>query len=144
MLATILLICTALLIPAHQDDERFTVAGLKNQEVETFFLNFKEAVGKSEKRKVAGMVSYPIRVTLKSGRRMRLANQAAFIRYYDQVLHEEFKQLIAATETKDLWAKSAGVATPRGEVWFSGIGKPNQPEDVYEIKIIALNGPMRP
>lgn len=143
MLATILLICTAL-FPTHQADERFTVAGLKNQEVETFFLNFKEAVGKGEKRKVAGMISYPIRVTLKSGRRMRLANQSAFIRYYDQVFHEEFKQLIATTETKDLWAKSAGVATPRGEVWFSGIVKPNKSEDDYEIKIIALNGPLRP
>ena len=127
-----------------QDRGRFAVAGLEDRETEEFFASFKEAVAKGEKRTVAGMLSYPIRVTVKSGRRMKLSNVAAFIRAYDQIFYDEFKQLIAETEAKDLWAKSAGVATPRGEVWISGIVKDSKNLDKYEIKIISINGPIRP
>lgn len=126
-----------------QDTRRFAVAGLEDRETEEFFASFKEAVAKGEKRTVAGMLSYPIRVTAKSGRRLRLSNAAAFIRTYDQIFYAEFKQLIAETEAKDLWAKSAGVATPRGEIWISGIVKDSKNLDKYEIKIIAINGPIR-
>ena len=131
-----------LALPLQQD--RFAVAGLNEQETVAFFASFKEAIAKGEKRAVGGMLSYPIRVTLKSGRRVRLANSAAFIRAYDQIFYDEFKQLIAETEAKDLWAKSAGVATPRGEVWIAGIVKDSKNLDKYEIKIIAINGPIRP
>lgn len=128
-------------LPTKQD--RFAVAGLYEQETVAFFASFKEAVAKGEKRAVAGMLSYPIRVTFKSGRRARLANAAAFIRAYDQIFYDEFKQLIANTEAKDLWAKSAGVATPRGEIWIAGIVKNPKDPDNYVIKIIAINGPIR-
>ena len=127
-----------------QDANRFAVAGLEERETEEFFASFKAAVAKGEKRTVAGMLSYPIRVTFKSGRHARLANAGAFMRAYDQIFYDDFKQLIAETEAKDLWAKSAGVATPRGEVWIAGIVKNPKNLDKYEIKIIALNGPIRP
>ena len=141
----LLLVWTAMVsaLPMKQDAGRFAVAGLNDRETEAFFASFKEAVAKGEKRKVAAMVSYPIRVTVKSGRRMRLSNAAAFIKTYDQIFYDEFKELIAKTESKDLWAKSAGVATPRGEVWFAGIVRDGNDLDKYEIKIIALNGPIR-
>ena len=141
----LVLVFTAMVfaLPGKQDENRFAVAGLNEQETVAFFASFKEAVAKGEKRAVAGMLSYPIRATLKSGRRVRLPNSAAFIRAYDQIFYNEFKQLIANTEAKDLWAKSAGVATPRGEVWIAGIVKNPKDPDKYVIKIIALNGPIR-
>ena len=126
-----------------QEANRFAVAGLEVRETEEFFTSFKEAVAKGEKRTVAAMLSYPIRVTVKSGRRLRLSNPAAFIKAYDQIFYAEFKQLIAETEAKDLWAQSAGVATPRGEVWISGIARDPKNLDKYVIKIIAINGPIR-
>jgi hypothetical protein len=138
----LILIASVFALPIRQD--RFGVAGLNEQETVVFFASFKEAVAKGEKRAVAGMLSYPIRVTVKSGRRMKLINAAAFIRAYDQIFYDEFKQLIAETEADDLWAKSAGVATPRGEVWIAGIVKNSKNLDKYEIKIIAINGPIRP
>ena len=141
----LLLVWTALVfaLPMKQEEGRFAVAGLNDRETEAFFASFKEAIAKGEKRKAAAMISYPIRVTVKSGRRIRLSNAAAFIRVYDQIFYDEFKQLIAKTEAKDLWAKSAGVATPRGEIWFSGIVRNAKEPDKYEIKIIAINGPLR-
>lgn len=127
-----------------QDENRFAVAGLKEREVEIFFNSFKVAVAKDDKRKVAAMVSYPIKVYLPSNRTLKIANSARFIKFYDQIFDEKFKKLIAGTELKDLWAKSSGVATPRGEIWINGVIKNPKFEDEYEIKITALNGPIRP
>lgn len=141
---TLLLFAIVAVQPSQQDEGRFAVAGLKEREVQVFFNSFKEAVAKGDKRKVATMVSYPIKVYLRSDRTVRISNSARFIKFYDQIFDEKFKDLIAATEFKDLWAKSSGVATPGGEIWINGIVKNPKFEDEYEIKITALNGPMRP
>jgi hypothetical protein len=130
--------------PNYQDENRFAVAGLKEREVEVFFNSFKGAIAKDDKRKVAAMVSYPIKVYLRSDRTVRISNSARFIKFYDQIFDKKFKDLIAATEFKGLWAKYSGVATPRGEIWINGIVKNPKFEDEYEIKITALNGPIRP
>ena len=129
---------------AQQDGGRFAVAGLKEREVEVFFSSFKDAIAKDDKRKVAAMVSYPIEVYLPSNRTVKIQNSARFIKFYNQIFNAKFKALIAATEFKDLWAKYSGVATPRGEIWINGIVKNTKFEDEYEIKITAINGPIRP
>ncbi len=131
-------------IPSYvmRQEGRFSAAGLKDQEVEIFFLSFRDAVSAGDKKKVASLVSYPIKATIAPGRRRTIRNQADFIRAYDQIFDEEFRQLIAKTEVKDLWARWTGVAMPRGEIWFSGIGR-KKSRDKYTIKIIAINGPIR-
>jgi hypothetical protein len=129
--------------PSQQDENRFAVAGLKEREVEVFFNSFKEAVAKGDKRKVAGMVAYPVPTRLSSGRSVEIVNKARFIKLYDQIFDNKFKQLIAQTEFKDLWAKFSGVATPRGEIWINGIMKNRTSVDDYVIKITTLNGPIR-
>ncbi len=143
VLIQLVLVCSSLGF-AHaqsQDISRFAVAGLEDKEVEVFFLSFKDAVGKGDRKKVASLVQFPVRVTLSSGRRMRIKTATEFLRNYNQIFGAELKKLIAETEVKDLWAKSAGVATPRGEVWISGI-VPNGQEN-YIIRIIAINGVFR-
>jgi len=78
-----------------------------------------------------------------SGRRTKLKNAHDFIGTYDRIFDDQFKQLILGTDVKDLWAKWSGVATPSGELWFSGIVlDPKHPEK-YTIKIITINGPVR-
>ena len=141
---TLLLVLFTATLARQQDNGRFAVAGLKEREVEVFFNSFKEAVAKADKRMVAGMVSYPIKVYLRSNRTVKIANSTRFIKFYDQIFDQKFKDLIEETESKDLWAKSSGVATPRGEIWINGIVKNPKFEDEYVIKITALNGPMRP
>jgi len=140
---TLLLILFTVALSRQQDEGRFAVAGLKEREVEVFFKSFKDAIAKDDKRKVAAMVSYPIRVYLRSDRAVKIVNSARFIKFYDQIFDEKFKRLIAETEFKDLWAKFSGVATPRGEIWINGIVKNPKFEDDYVIKITALNGPIR-
>ncbi len=130
--------------PSQQDENRFAVAGLKDREVEVFFNSFQEAIAKGDKRKVAAMLSYPLHARLSSGRSVEIVNKARFIKLYGQIFDNKFKQLIAQTEFKDLWAKFSGVATPRGEIWINGIMKNRTSVDDYVIKITTLNGPIRP
>jgi hypothetical protein len=125
-----------------QDQNRFAVAGVNEREVEFFFTAFKEAVAKGQKQRVASMVSFPIGVSLASGRRVKVRNSARFLKLYDQIFDAKFKQSIASTEFKDLWAKFSGVATPRGEIWINGILKNEKYPDQYEIKITTINGPI--
>ena len=124
-----------------QEQNRFAVAGVNEREVEIFFTAFKEAVAKGQKQRVATMVSFPINVPLASGRRVKVSNSARFVKVYDQIFDARFKQLIASTEFKDLWAKFSGVATPRGEIWINGVML-NSKSDQYEIKITSINGPI--
>ena len=126
-----------------QDENRFAVAGLKEHEVEVFFNSFKEAVAKGDKRRVARMVSYPLVAELSSNRTVKISSPARFIKLYDRIFDDKFKQLIAQTEFKDLWANYSGVATPGGAVWINGIMKNRTDVDKYEIKITTLNGPIR-
>src|ERR1044071_1408300 len=108
---TLLLILFTAALSQQQDENRFAVAGLKEREVEVFFTSFKDAIAKDDKRKVAAMVSYPIKVYLRSDRTVKIVNGARFIKFYDQIFDEKFKRVIAETQFKDLWAKFSGVAT---------------------------------
>ena len=139
----LLSITTAFSHPA-QKEGRFSVAGLDDdREVEQFFVSFKEAIAKGDKKKVASLASYPIRVNLGSGRWKRIRNAADFISAYDRIFDDKFTRLILRTDVKDLWAKWSGVAMPRGEIWFNGILKDAKHPKKYTIKITAISGPIR-
>ena len=135
------LLCVLFAVTCAQEQNRFAVAGVNEREVERFFTAFKEAVAKGQKQRVAAMVSFPISVPLASGRTVKMRNSARFVKLYDQIFDARFKQLIASTEFKDLWAKFSGVATPRGEIWINGVML-NSKLDEYEIKITSINGPI--
>jgi hypothetical protein len=135
---------TGLSHPLAQKEGRFSVAGLDDdREVEQFFISFKEAIAKADKKKVASLVSYPIKVNLASGRWTKIRNAADFIRTYDRIFDDQFKRLILRTDVKDLWAKSSGVAMPSGEIWFNGIVKDANHLKKYTIRITTINGPIR-
>lgn len=136
------LLCVLFATVCAQEKNRFAVAGVNEREVEVFFTAFKEGLAKGQKHRVAAMVSYPISVPLASGRTVRVSNSARFVKLFDQIFDVKFKQLIAETEFKDLWAKFSGVATPRGEIWINGIVKNEQYPDQYQIKITSINGPI--
>lgn len=122
-----------------QENERFAAAGLTNGEVETFYKDFREAISAGDKKKVASLVSFPVGVMLSSGAKRTIRNKADFVKSYDQIFDDEFRQLIAKTEVTALWARWTGVAMPRGEIWFAGVGKTKP----AVIKIITINGPIR-
>lgn len=118
---------------------KYSVAGLDNErEVETFFINFREAVKKHDKEKISSMISYPAKVTLASGKIVTIKAPKNFIKTYDKIFDSMFTDVISKKLPKDLWADSNGVSTESGEIWFGGVieGKNNK----YELKIITING----
>ena len=138
---SLLVFCLGLVLAqTPQQEERFSVAGLKDHEVEKFYKEFREAVAAGDKQKVASLVSFPITATLASGKRQTIRTRVAFVKSYDLIFDDKFRALIAKTEFADLWAKFSGVATPRGEIWIGGIVKSKTNFDDYVIKIIAING----
>jgi len=122
-----------------QDEGKYSVAGLKDREVERFFVSFKTAIAKGDKGMVSSMVSYPLTVILASGRRTKINNKAQLLRQFDAIFDPSFKRVIEQTRVDDLWANSHGVTTPDGDVWFSGVIKDVNKPEVYEIKITAIN-----
>ena len=138
------LLCVLFAVTCAQEENRFAAAGVNEREVEVFFTAFKEAVAHGRKQRVAAMVSYPIDVSVASGRRVTVHNSARFVRLYDQIFDDKFKKVIASIEFKDLWAKYSGVATPNGEIWINGVAPNSKLPKKYDIKIITINGPMRP
>jgi len=127
-----------------QSGGKFSLAGLDDREVEHFFISFKEAVAKNDKKKVASLTAFPVGVYLSSGHRMNIKSEADLLSKYDQIFDETFKQVISQTEVKDLWANWQGVAMPGGEIWINGIIRDAKRPEKYAIKITTINGPIRP
>ena len=126
-------------IPASNEG-RFSVAGLEDdREVEQFFVSFREGIANRDKKKVASLVSYPIRIKLTSGAAVKVRSSADFVRLYDRIFDAKFKRIIIGTDVKNLWAKSSGVATPGGEIWINGVIKNPKRPNKYTIKVTAIN-----
>jgi hypothetical protein len=120
---------------------KYANAGLKDAEVEQFFKSLQQAIDKRDKQAVASMISYPI-VVIINGRRQSIKNDASLVKNYDYIFDKRLSEFLIQTKTEGLWARSEGVATPGGEIWFSGVSKDPQHTDKYEIKIITINGIM--
>jgi hypothetical protein len=129
-------------VPA-QSGGKFSAAGLDDHEVGQFFIEFKKAVAKKDKKKVASLIEFPVEVSLASGRRTKIKSEAAFLGKYDEIFDESFEQTILQTEVKDLWARDQGVAMPSGEIWINGVFKDVKRAEKYTIKITTINGPIR-
>jgi hypothetical protein len=128
-------------VPATQEG-KYANAGLKDAEVIQFFKSLQQALDKGDKQAIASMVSYPISVII-NGRRQSIKNDASMIKNFDYVFDKRLSEFLVQTKIEQLWSRDQGVATPGGEIWFSGVIKDPQHLDKYEIKIIAINGIIR-
>jgi hypothetical protein len=118
---------------------KYAASGLKDAEAQQFFKALQQAIDKRDKQAVASMVSYPIVVVI-NGKRQSIKNDVSMIKNYDYVFDKRLSEFLVQTKIEELWARDQGVATPGGEIWFSGVNKDPQHLDKYEIKIIAING----
>lgn len=88
------LLCFGLASANPRQDGRFAAASLTDRDVETFFSSFREAIAAQDKKKVASLISYPVKVTLSSGPRRTIRNRAEFIKAYDRIFDDEFRETI--------------------------------------------------
>lgn len=128
----------------EQRRERFTVAGVKtDEEVERFWTTFQKAVAENDRNKVTSMAAYPLRVDyyfdpLKKNYRL-VKNRAAFIKTYDKIFDDALKNLIANTSVDDIWARSDGITTPRGEIWIGVFCLDRKCDGDYEVRLRTIH-----
>ena len=124
-------------------ENRYANSGFENDAaVEEFARRFRAAVLKRDMETVAGMVSYPISITV-GGNRRKFANAAALKRDYAAIFTAEYVKQIDACATTHLWGNSVGVMLGRGDVWIASVGvKAGGKEPTrFVTKVIALNTP---
>lgn len=116
----------------------FSVAGLTAGEVESFLGTLKDAVANDDRRAVASLVRYPIRVQL-DGQNTMIASAADFVSRYPEIINDNVKGALLAQETTELFANWRGVMIGRGEVWFGAVYEDPRDDETYHLRIIAIN-----
>lgn len=115
-----------------QGKGRYYVAGFDDDRaVESFAQKFWKAVVSKDREKVAGMVAYPVKVTI-AGKDVEIKNKAALIKNYDHIFNKDFYERVKSAVPHNLFAKASGVMLgDKGEIW---LGSEND-----SVKVIAIN-----
>ena len=104
--------------------EDYSFIGIKDaSQVPKFVASLQKALAAEDKDAVAGLVSYPLRVSV-GGQDLEVADKAAFVRQYDQIITKDIKQNILAQRLNDIFVNKQGVMVGSdGKVWALPDGK---------------------
>ncbi|WP_075354306.1 hypothetical protein [Desulfovibrio sp. DV] len=107
-----------------QAKEDYSFVGIKDaSQVPKFVASLQKALAADDKNAVAGMVSYPLMVSI-GGEDLEIADKAAFVSQYDRILTKEIKQNILAQPLNDIFVNKQGVMVGSdGKVWALPDGK---------------------
>ena len=106
-----------------------------------FFQELKDAVIRDDRKKVAGLVNYPLNV-FTGRRRMVVRSPAELLRRYREVFNDNVVRAVKAQEPDTLFANWQGVMVGDGQIWFAGVcaGKDRDaPCADKVIKVITVN-----
>ena len=106
-----------------------------------FFQELKDAVIRDDRKKVAGLVHYPLNVFV-GRRRMVVRSSPELLKRYREVFNDNVVRAMKAQEPDMLFANWQGVMVGDGQIWFSGVcaGKDRDtPCADKVIKVITVN-----
>ncbi|MDQ1064099.1 hypothetical protein B8X02_16290 [Stenotrophomonas rhizophila] len=86
---------------------------------ESVFNELQRSVAAGDRAAVAGLMRYPVRVTI-AGKNQKVADAAAFQRDYDRIVTPALAKLIAEQKFDTLFVNWQGVMLGQGEVWING------------------------
>lgn len=86
---------------------------------EAVFNDLQRGVAAGDRAAVAGLMRYPVRVTI-AGKNQNVADAAAFQRDYDKIVTPALAKLIAEQKFDTLFVNWQGVMLGQGEVWING------------------------
>jgi len=86
---------------------------------ESVFNELQRGVAAGDRAAVAGLMRYPVRVTI-AGKNQKVADAAAFQRDYDRIVTPALAKLIAEQKFDTLFVNWQGVMLGQGEVWING------------------------
>ena len=103
---------------AQSVDARITDNMLGNPaEFRTFFNQLKQAVAVSDKRTLAKMMQYPLRI---SDNHLQIRTEQDFITHYNRIFTPSVIASVNAQSYADLFVRDQGVMAGR-TVWFTGV-----------------------
>lgn len=107
-----------------QAKEDYSFIGIKDaSQVPKFVASLQKALAADDKNAVAGLVSYPIMVSV-GGQDLDVEDKAAFLRQYDRIITQAIKQNILAQPLDDIFVNKQGVMVGSdGKVWALPDGK---------------------
>lgn len=104
--------------PAGADDDRLIHRNAQG---------FRDAVKRADKKAVAALIAYPIRVQVNGGAK-RLRGPADLVAHYDAIFSPVYRAAIANALPRNMFVRDQGIMLGNGEAWFGPDGK-----------VIALN-----
>ena len=109
---------------ACEAKEDYSFVGIKDaSQVPKFVASLQKALAAEDKNAVAGLVSYPLMVSV-GGEDLEIENKAAFVSQYDRIITKEIKQNILAQPLNDIFVNKQGVMVGTdGKVWALPDGK---------------------
>lgn len=104
-------------------DNMYAIGGMGNDEmIDAFARDFKEAVLKRDKEKVAGMVYYPLNTDLGE-----IKNRDEFLLKFDEVFYPEFVVAFKKAVPKNMFSKYSGAMMSSDDnvfwIWIGGDDK---------------------
>ncbi|CAI3944858.1 MULTISPECIES: hypothetical protein [Commensalibacter] len=105
-----------------------------------FIDQLKKDVAQENKKAVAGVVKYPLKVDIQ-GKRIAIQNQQQFIQYYDKIITPKIKQAVTDQQFVGIFANYQGIMFGSGQIWLSGICLDKSCRDPKKlvVRIIAIN-----
>jgi hypothetical protein len=109
-------------------EHRYEVAGAEDDElIHRNAARFCNAVLRRDRRSVASLIQYPIRVRV-AGALKSIRNSQELIARYDAIFSPAFQKAIAEAIPRNMFVRDRGIMLGNGEVWFGADGR-----------VIALN-----
>lgn len=104
-------------------ENRYAVAGASDDAlIHQNAYRFWNAVKQGDKKTVASLISYPIKVGLSSGSKS-LRGPSDLIANYDAIFSPRYREAILNALPRNMFARDQGIMLGRGEVWFGPDGK---------------------
>ena len=105
-------------LPAGADDDQL---------IHRNAYRFWESVKRSDKKAVAALIAYPIKVHLPAGTK-RIRSPAEFVANYEAIFSPQYREAISNALPHNMFVRDQGIMLGGGEVWFGPDGR-----------VIALN-----
>jgi hypothetical protein len=107
-----------------------------------FLSEFQNAFRDDNRKKVAGLIEYPLLTSLR-GKRVNVRSAAELLAHYDEIFDVGVRCAILGANAKSVWGNWQGFMIGNGEIWFDGIipqGEKPDPNSPDFWKKISFQG----
>jgi hypothetical protein len=118
-------------------DKRYAGFYGSDDDVENFMKLVKSSVLNGDKEWIANHISYPIKTNIFKNKAITIKNKRQLIAHFDQIFHQEFKDMIKSFCVCNMFNNYQGVMLGRGQIWVNN--QPDSSEEKFNYTITAIN-----